>query len=198
MTDRRHLLTAVLVLAGLGALQAGSPPQQAAEFERKLLLIAGNGVTAAPAAPLRTAISATEVNAWFASRGGAFLPQGVRAPAVTLQGGNRVSGVAVVDLDAIARERSSGGLLDPWNYIGGRVPVTVAGVVHTRDGRGRFELQEAAISGVPVPRAVIQEVVAYYSRSDTYPRGVRLDDEFALPAQIRHLEVGRDQLVVVQ
>jgi hypothetical protein len=194
---RRQLLTTVLVMAALGALQAGAP-QQAAEFERKVLMIAGNGVTAAPAEPLRTAISELEVNAWFASRGGEFLPQGVRAPALTLQGGNRVSGVAVVDLDAIARDRSSGGLLDPWNYLGGRVPVTVAGVVHTRGGRGRFELQEAAISGVPVPRAVIQEVVAYYSRSDSHPRGVRLDDEFTLPAQIRHLEVGRGQLVVVQ
>jgi hypothetical protein len=197
MIARRHLLTAGLVMAGLGVLQ-GSSPQLAVEFERKLILIAEHGATPGANGPRRTPISETEVNTWFAMRGGDVLPEGVRAPALTLQGSNRVSGVAVVDLDVIARQRNSGGLLDPWNYLGGRVPVSVTGVVHTRDGRGRFELQQAEISGVPVPRAVIQEVVAWYSRSDTYPQGLRLDDEFALPAQIRHLEVGRGQLVVVQ
>lgn len=198
MKGRVTILSAALLVAGLVSLQAGGSAQQAVEFERKLLQIADHGSTTNRPPPRRTPISENEVNAWFSVRGGDLLPEGVAAPALRMNGSNRVTGTAVVDLDAIAKTRTSGGLFDPWAYLGGRVPVAVTGVVHTRDGRGRFELQQAEISGVPVPRAVIQEVVAYYTRSSDHPRGLRLDDEFALPAKIQHLEVGRAQMVVVQ
>jgi hypothetical protein len=54
------------------------------------------------------------------------------------------------------------------------------------------------MSGVPVPVTVLQEVLTYYSRSDERPQGVRLADVFSLPANIRQIEVGEGQAVVVQ
>ena len=82
--------------------------------------------------------------------------------------------------------------------MGGRVPVTVAGVLHTRDGMGRFEVQSAEIAGLPVPPSFLQELLSYYSRTPERPQGVRLDDTFSLPANIRQIEVGQGQAVVVQ
>jgi hypothetical protein len=127
-----------------------------------------------------------------------MLPAGVTEPRVTIVGGGKVRAAATVDLEAVSKRRSTGGVLDPWSYMGGRLPVTLSGVLHTQDGVGRFEVEDAAISGVPVPRSMLDEVVAYYSRTANDPDGVRLDDSFKLPAKIKQIEVGQGQAVVVQ
>jgi hypothetical protein len=51
---------------------------------------------------------------------------------------------------------------------------------------------------VPIPKLVLQEIVSYYSKSETRPAGISLDDEFELPARIREIQVGRGQAIVVQ
>jgi hypothetical protein len=103
-----------------------------------------------------------------------------------------------VDLEAVAKRRGTGGVFDPWALLGGRVPVKVTGILHTRDGVGRLEIQTAEVSGVPVPPTLLQELVSFYSRSPERPTGLRLDDTFALPANIRQIDVGQGQAVVVQ
>jgi hypothetical protein len=71
-------------------------------------------------------------------------------------------------------------------------------VLHTQNGQGRFELQQAAVSGVPVPKALLQELVSYYSRTADAPQGINMDEPFVLPANIRQIEVGQGQAVVIQ
>jgi len=71
-------------------------------------------------------------------------------------------------------------------------------VLETKSGRGRFDLQSATLAGVPVPKAILQELVSYYSRTADHPDGVRLDSPFELPAKIQQIEVGQGQAVVVQ
>jgi hypothetical protein len=78
------------------------------------------------------------------------------------------------------------------------VPVNVTGLLHTRDGKARFEVQTAEVSGLPVPATLLQELVGFYSRTPEHPEGVRIDDTFSLPAQIREIQVGQGQAVVVQ
>jgi hypothetical protein len=103
-----------------------------------------------------------------------------------------------VDLEAIGKQRGSGGSLDVWSYLGGRLPLSVTGILSTKDGQGRFDLQAADLSGVPVPKTLIQELLSMYTRSPEKPQGVRLDDPFALPAGIKQIDVGQGQAVVVQ
>ena len=74
----------------------------------------------------------------------------------------------------------------------------MTGILHTQDGKGRFELQAADVSGVPVPKTLLQELVSYYTRSEDHPQGRRLDEVFELPASINRIEVGQGQAVVVQ
>jgi hypothetical protein len=89
-------------------------------------------------------------------------------------------------------------VLDPWSYLGGRLPVTLSGVLRTENGMGRFDLEEAAISGIPVPASVLADIVSYYSRTSDDPEGVRLNDNFKLPSQIKQIEMGAGQGVIVQ
>ena len=150
------------------------------------------------AAPRRTPVTESEINSWFTYHAAEVLPDGLTQPSLTIGLNGRVSGTATVDLDAIRRSRASGNTFDIWNLLGGRVPVTVAGVVRTRAGRARFELEEASIRGFAVPRLVVQELVAYYSRTPDHPAGHRLDEEFELPASIDRIETSPGSAVVVQ
>jgi len=176
--------------------------QSAEEFAQKIALIqrqADSPASPARAGARRTRLTEDELNSWFMYRAQPVLPAGVSQPQVTIFGEGRLAGQAIIDLDAVAKRRSSsGGAFDPLSLIGGKVPVSVSGILHTRDGMARFEVQRAEMSGVPVPVTVLQEVLTYYSRSDERPQGVRLADVFSLPANIRQIEVGEGQAVVVQ
>jgi hypothetical protein len=188
--------------AGLGALQAAAVSEQQAEaFTKKVAMVRQRGVAGEQGqarSPQRTQFTETEVNSWFTYRSAELLPTGVSEPRVTIIGDGKVSAAATVDLEAISKKRSSGRALDPWTYLGGRLPVTLTGILRTQNGVGQFELEEAAVSGVPVPTSVLQDIVAYYSRTPEDPEGVRLNDKFRLPAQIKQIEVSQGQAVVVQ
>ena len=82
--------------------------------------------------------------------------------------------------------------------LGGRLPITLSGVLRTKDGRGQFDLQSADISGVPLPKFLLQEIVSHYTRDEDRPNGIRLDDPFALPVSIKQIDIGQGQAVVVQ
>ena len=182
-------------------LQAATVSRQSAEeFAQKIELIQRQGAASAQrAGSRRTRLTEDELNSWFMYRAQPVLPAGVSQPQIIIVGEGRLAGQAIIDLDAVAKRRSAGGgAFDPLSLIGGKVPVSVSGVLHTRDGMARFEVQRAEMSGIPVPVTVLQEVLTYYSRSDERPQGVRLDDVFSLPANIRQIEVGQGQAVVVQ
>ena len=196
--SRRITAATVLTVLALGVLEAASVTRQNAEVFAKKVAQIRQQSEASTRAARRTALTQDELNSWLMYQSQPHLPAGVSAPEVTIVGEGRVSGNAVVDLEAVAKRRSSGGRLDPWSLVGGRVPVTVAGILHTRDGMARFEVQSAEISGLPVPPSFLQELLSYYSRTPERPQGVRLDEAFSLPANIRQIEVGPGQAVVVQ
>jgi hypothetical protein len=202
MSSRLSVGVLLLSAAGLGAVQAASVSQQQSDaFTKKMAMVTQRGVTGLKGqakGPQRTPFTEGELNSWFAYEGQDVLPVGVTGPRVTIVGDGKLSAAATVDLEQVAKGRSTGRVLDPWSYLGGRLPVTLSGVLRTQDGVGRFELEEAAVSGIPVPTSVLQDIVGYYSRTSKNPEGVRLDDSFRLPAQIKQIEVGQGQAVVVQ
>jgi hypothetical protein len=201
MSLRAAVLTACAALiAGLVTLQAATVTRQQSDaFARKLALITRHAdIQPPPAKGQRTIVTEGELNSWFAFRSQRLLPAGVAPPTMAIVGNGKLTGDVVLDLEAYAQKRRSGGALDPWSLLGGRVPVSVTGVLHTKDGRGRFELQSADVSGIPLPKSMLQELVSYYSRTPDKPQGIRLDDPFELPASIRQIEVGQGQAVVVQ
>jgi hypothetical protein len=169
-------------------------PQQADSFTKKIDTVVAQGTRRGIAR--RTPVTETELNSWMTYR--AQLPKGVTQPSISIVGNGRIAGRAVVDLDAVAKQRATSSALDPWRYLGGRVPVIVSGTLKTKDGVGQFELESAQLSSVQVPKFLLQQLLSYYSRTPDHPQGISLDDSFELPANIRQIELGAGQAVIVQ
>ncbi len=87
------------------------------------------------------------------------------------------------------RKQKQRGWLDPIGYLTGRLPVTAAGHAdRPKDGVGQFQLESAEISGVTVPKSLLQELLSYYSRTPENPAGISMDDPFELPVRIREIQ----------
>jgi hypothetical protein len=181
-------------------------------FVRKMAMIERLGATGAGAATARrgtdggrgaaagprlTPITERELNAYFRYDMRQFLPAGVTEPTITILGDGRVSATAVVDLDAV-RDSADTGTFSPMRLLTGRLPVTASGVLQADHGTARFVLDSADVSGVPVPKGILQQVISYYSRTADNPQGLSLDDAFDLPAGIQEIRVQPGQAIVVQ
>jgi len=199
MKGRAVTLSSIVVLiAAISALQAAAMSRQQADaFARKVVEIHDHGSLAKRRAK-RTTISEAELNSWFTYRAQPLLPTGLTQPKITIVGNGKLLGSATIDLNAIGKQRSTGGTFDVWSFLGGKLPISLTGVLHTKDGKGRFELHAADVSGVPLPKTLLQELLSYYTRSEERPQGYRLEDPFDLPANIRQIDVGQGQAVVVQ
>jgi len=147
--------------------------------------------------PVRTVLTEPEINAYLFWNGGEVLPAGLTDPRIHLIGDGQVSADAVVDLTAIRNQRTRG-WLDPLAYVGGQMALAASGVVRSKDGFARVELAKVTLGGVEVPKSVLQELVAYYTRSTESPDGVNIDEPIPLPSGIRDLVVGKGQAVVIQ
>lgn len=201
MIVARRILTAAVFLASAAALAAagssGQTVRDADAMRAKLLQIVIKGQSCPCATRARTPISEREVNAYITHHAQDDLPDGVVSPHVTIVGEGRLFGRAIVDLDKV-RTAKQRGWLDPAGYLTGKLPVTAVGILHTRDGIGKFELQAATVGGVDVPKVVLQEMLSYYSSTSDDPDGINLDETFELPASIREIQVGKGIAYVIQ
>ena len=188
------ILAVAAVVVTMHAATTSKP--QADAFAKKIAVI-NQHAELGTKTPRRTPVTEGEVNSWFEFRATPLLPLGVTSPKLTAIGNGKLLGSAIVDLEAIGKKKSTGGF-DLWSLVGGKVPVSVTGILHTKDGQGRFELQAAEISGLPLPPSFLQELVSYYTRTAEHPQGTKLNDPFELPAKIKQIEVGQAQAVVVQ
>jgi hypothetical protein len=189
-------LLAALVVGGVLTAAANLTPQLADAFEKKVQLVQKNADEGAK--PLSTSFTEPETNSYLKFKAGSLLPTGLTEPVLTMEGQGRVSGTAVVDLDVVRQKQSSGGWLDPTSYLTGRLPVAAAGKVVTVDGKGRFELERAEISGLPLPKSLLEQLVRFFTRTADNPKGSSVDDTFDLPAGIRRIDVDKGQFTVHQ
>jgi hypothetical protein len=193
------LLLAGAIAAAPAAGQARFTKEDADRFQIKLVRIVQLGkVAPARAAALRsTPVSDVEVNSYLRFHAADQIPVGILEPTLNALGEGRVSGRAVVDLDAVRKQKQRG-WLDPMGYLTGRLPVTAAGRLTTKDGKGQFQLESAEISGITVPKTVLQELLSYYSRTPENPAGIDMDAPFELPSRIREIRVGAGTSTIVQ
>ena len=198
---RLAVILAVSVLTVVPAVARQQPrlsKQDSDRFEGKLTrIVAFGNEKRARAGSLSTPISEAELNAYFEYAAKGQIPPGIVEPRLNALGEGRVGGQAVVDLDAVRKQKRRG-WLDPMAYLTGSLPLTASGLLITKDGVGRFQLESAQISGVSVPKSLLQELLGYYSRTPENPRGISMDDPFELPAHIREIRVERGQATILQ
>jgi hypothetical protein len=186
----------------MGAVVAGQAKlskAEAAKFQAKLTQIEKNAEKPRAAkAPARTTqVTELEVNSYLKYLAGSQVPVGIVDPTLHAVGNGRVTGSAIVDLDAV-RTSKKRGWTDPLGYLMGRLTVTAAGTLTTQAGTGRFQLESAEIAGVTIPKSVLQELLTYYSKSPTRPNGINMDEPFQLPSAIQEIKVGQGVATIVQ
>jgi hypothetical protein len=172
-------------------------PQLADAFAKKIVLVQKQAEEKA-SKPRSTSFTQAETNSYLKFQAGDLLPTGLTQPELTMIGQGKVSGKAVVDLDVVRKAQSSGGWFDPTSYLTGKLPVTASGRIVTGDGKGRFELETAEISGVPIPRSFVAQLVNFFTRTADNPRGSSIDDTFELPASIKRIDVDASRWTVHQ
>ena len=199
MEVMRARLLVLVCLAAPVALMAADvlTPQLAESFEKKIVTVQANAAIEAKAAR-PTQFSESETNSYLKFKSAPLLPTGLTEPVITLHGEGRVTGRAVVDLDVVRQKQSSGGWFDPTTYLTGKLPVSAVGRIVTADGKGRFELERADVSGIPVPKSLLAQMVNYFTRTAGNPTGSSIDDTFELPAEIRTIDVTAGRFTVVQ
>ena len=189
-------LLAVLALAGSTTADVLTP-QLADVFEQKIVLV--QKIANEDSGRARsTAFSQAETNSYLKYKAGDLLPTGLMQPELTMMGEGRVIGKAVVDLDVVRQKQSSGGWFDPTSYLTGRLPVTASGKIVTWDGKGKFELERAEISGLTIPKSFLAQMVNFFTRTADNPKGSSIDDVFELPAEIRRIDVDASRWTVHQ
>jgi hypothetical protein len=194
------LVAAILALGtALPTASAQDPAKRDADnLQKKLTLVLERGAaTKPPPRPVRTAITEREVNAYFRYQGKEHLPVGVLHPSVMIVDASRVEARATVDLDAVRKSKERA-WSDPLSWVTGSVEVRAAGKLRAANGKGTFELESATLGGLPIPKGLLLELVAYYSRTADSPNGFNLDQPFSLPHQIRQVELARGSVVIVQ
>jgi hypothetical protein len=199
-----RLRVGLLVLVSIAAVQVSAElrlsRQDADRFQTKLsrMVEFANAPRGRIAPAARSVdVSDAEVNSYLRYHAQRDIPTGIVEPVLTALGNGRVGGRAIVDLDAVRLQKKRG-WLDPLGYLTGRLPVTATGTLSTKNGVGRFQLESAEVSGVTIPKAVLQELVSYYSQTPEQPSGINMDAPFELPARIREIKVGSGRSTVVQ
>ena len=191
----RELLTA-LVIAGVVTADVLTP-KLADAFAKKIVLVQANAGKPSPK-DRPTAFTQAETNSYLKFQAGELLPTGLTHPELTMIGQGKVAGKAVVDLDIVRQKQSKGGWLDPTSYLTGQLLVTASGRIVTWDGKGKFELDSAEISGVPLPKSFLAQMVNFFTRTSDNPKGSSIDDTFELPADIKRIDVEPGRWIVHQ
>jgi hypothetical protein len=148
-------------------------------------------------AALRTNFTDTELNAWLANDGKDQLTPGLVNPRVTFTEPRKLSTKVLVDLDAVRKSKERG-MFDMANLLTGVVEVTLNGTLTGSGGMGVFGVESAYLGALPIPRALLQELIAFYSKSPSMPEGVTLDKPFPLPIGIREVSIQRGSATVLQ
>lgn len=194
---RRASIVTALILTGAVVNAAALTRQLSDTFAKKIVLVQKmSGEKSAKNRP--TSFTQDETNSYLKFGAGDLMPTGLTQPEITMLGQGKVAGKAVVDLDIVRQKQSSGGWFDPTSYLTGKLPVTASGRIVTWDGKGKFELDRAELSGVPIPKSFLAQMVNFFTRTANNPRGSSIDDTFELPAKIKRIDVEQGRFVLHQ
>ena len=192
------LLISVPVVARQNATRQDAGRADADRMSKKVqAILARAEAPAGQAKPLTTSFTEAELNAYLRLDPTVGLPVGLQQPTVTLLDSGRVESKALVNLDAV-RTSEKRGYFDPLAYITGIMEVRAVGTFRGANGKGTYVHESASLGGVPIPKSVLAQIVAYYSRTPEAPNGITLDTPFELPHRIREIQLQRGMGTVTQ
>jgi len=143
------VVVCALGLASIASLRADvrASKRDAALLKQKVATI--NDRAAKPSKiARRITITESEVNSYLVYEARDQIPVGVVDPSITVLGPGRLSARAVVDLDAVRKQKAPTSLLDPMNYLMGRLAVTAVGRLRTATGAGGMNLESPGAGSI--------------------------------------------------
>jgi hypothetical protein len=170
---------------GLSWEDADHVAETVARLERRLK--AGK-----PASREPIAVSEKQVNSYVTLALAKKIPPSVSGLALSFQPGT-LAATGMVDLDAVKSKLPSSGAGSLLSFLSGTVPVELRGRLQGANGQGKIEVEQASVSGISLPPALVAQMVAQATRSATQPEGFDLLSPFPLPWTARsvRLEAGR-------
>ena len=170
---------------GLSWEDADHVAETVARLERRLK--AGK-----PASREPIAVSEKQVNSYVTLALAKKIPPSVSGLALSFQPGT-LAATGMVDLDAVKSKLPSSGAGSLLSFLSGTVPVELRGRLQGANGQGKIEVEQASVSGISLPPALVAQMVAQATRSATQPEGFDLLSPFPLPwtAKSVRLEAGR-------
>ena len=170
---------------GLSWEEAAHVAETVARLERRLK--AGK-----PASREPIAVSERQINSYVRLTLAPTLPPALSALSVHFEPG-RLAANGMLDLDAVRSKLPTSGPSSLLSFLSGTVPVALKGRFQGVNGEGRVEIEEAAVSGISLPPALLSQIVAQATRSAKQPQGFDLLAPFPLPWTARNvrLEAGR-------
>ena len=182
------------MLAAAAVHATGAPPtrREAASFQQKIEALKKQQPKR------RTVVTENELTAYFLFAAAKDLPVGIIEPSIRVIGANKLSGRAVVDLDAVRKASPPTSLLDPKNLLIGRVPLSAVATFIGTNGQGKFLLESAKVGSLPLPKLLLDEIASYYTRSESRPQGYTTEDPWPLPAGIREVRITPGQALIIQ
>jgi hypothetical protein len=170
---------------GLSWEDADGVAETVARLERRLK--AGK-----PASREPIVVSERQVNSYVTLTLGPKIPASLSGLSFRFEPG-RLAAEGMLDLDAVRANIPRSGPGNLLSFLSGSVPVALKGRFRGQDGQGQVELDEATVSGISLPPALLSQIVAQATRTSKEPEGFDPLAPFPLPWTARsvRLEAGR-------
>jgi len=134
-------------------------------------------------------VTERELNSYVNLSLAAQLPKGVSDPTIRIANG-RLMARAVVDLAPFRAQVKSPGGWNPLSLLPDVVPVdATARLVDVQDGFASLELEEVRLSSIPLPPAVLAQIVAASTKTQSRPEGFDVLAPFRLPYSLRRVRL---------
>jgi hypothetical protein len=145
-----------------------------------------------PASREPIAVSERQVNAYVTLTLAPKIPPALSGLSFRFEP-DRLSANGMLDLDAVRAKLPKDGPSSLLSFLSGMVPVALKGRFRGTNGQGHVEIEEAAVSGISLPAALLSQIVAQATRTAKKPQGFDLLAPFPLPWTARSvkLEAGR-------
>lgn len=197
MRSTTSLVAWCVIAAGMLSAADALTPELGRVFEEKIVLVQQQAQTPSKT-PRSTSFSESELNSYLRFNASNLLPTGLTEPSITLIGNGRIIARGVVNLDIVRQKQSSGSWFDPTSYLTGKLPVSATGTIVSGEGQGRFDFEKVEVSGVLVPKALLAQMVTFFTRTANNAQGSSIDDTYELPARTQRISVDAGRFSVIQ
>jgi len=168
-------------------------PSSADSLDRKLQMIRQRHAEGVESAK-RYDVTEEEANAYLLYRLSEHLPGEVTEPWVRF-GQDQLQGGAMLDMKLLQAHLGDSMLTQ---YLEGEVPLEVLARVRAEGGVGQVDFEKVTLAGIPIPQALIDQLLSDASKSPALPEGVRLGDAFPLPYGLTSARFRTGRLILRQ